>query len=311
MFGLLLASLVAGLATTLYAAYHFHRLAHYGVLANLLAMFVVSVAVMPMGILGVVAMPFGFDGVFWHLMGGGIDWMVWVAQWVGSLPGAVGRIQAFGTGPLLVGTAGMLLICLLRTPLRLSGAALVLGVSLWAVTSPRPDVLVADDGQTVAIRGPDGRLSVLRSSRDTFAVKEWLAAGADARTPKDASLNTGVTCDAIGCIGRLADGRLASMALEVEAFAEDCARAAVVVSARGAPSSSCAATLVDRGVWRTHGAIALRWSGQHFEQGVTLPSGYQRPWTRVTVSAVAVGQGANQPAPRDASPRSEFLEADD
>ncbi|MGA7333666.1 MAG: hypothetical protein WBX77_18325, partial [Pseudolabrys sp.] len=89
-----------------------------------------------------------------------------------------------------------------------------------------------------------------------FAVKEWLAAGADARTPKDAILNTGVTCDAIGCIGRLADGRLASIALEVEAFAEDCARAAVVVSARGAPSSSCAATLVDRGVWRTHGAIA-------------------------------------------------------
>ncbi|HVQ82692.1 MAG TPA: hypothetical protein VMS82_22640 [Pseudolabrys sp.] len=120
-----------------------------------------------------------------------------------------------------------------------------------------------------------------------------------------------MTCDAIGCIGRLADGRLASMALEVEAFAENCARAAVVVSARGAPSSSCAATLVDRGVWRTHGAIALRWSGQQFEQGVTLPSGYRRPWTRVTVSAVAVGQGANQPAPRDASPRWEFLEADD
>jgi competence protein ComEC len=310
LFGLLLASLVAGLATTLYAAYHFHRLAHYGVLANLLAMFVVSVAVMPMGILGVVAMPFGFDGVFWHLMGGGIDWMVWVAQWVGSLPGAVGRIPAFGTGPLLVGTAGMLLICLLRTPLRLSGAALVLGVSLWAITSPRPDVLVADDGQTVAIRGPDGRLSVLRSSRDTFAVKEWLAAGADARTPKDASLNTGVTCDAIGCIGRLADGRLASMALEVEAFAEDCARAAVVVSARGAPSSSCAATLVDRGVWRKHGAIASG-AANTSSKASHFPSGYQRPWTRVMVSAVAVGQGANQPAPRDASPRSEFLEADD
>ncbi|MGC1590226.1 MAG: hypothetical protein WA770_08905 [Pseudolabrys sp.] len=50
-----------------------------------------------------------------------------------------------------------------------------------------------------------------------------------------------MTCDAIGCIGRLADGRLASMALEVEAFAENCARAAVVVSAREAPTSSCAA----------------------------------------------------------------------
>ena len=93
IFGLLLASLVAGLATTPYAAYHFHRLAPYGVLANLLAMPVVSVVVMPMGILGVVSMPFGFDGVFWHLMGEGIDWMVWVAQWVGSLPGAVGRMR--------------------------------------------------------------------------------------------------------------------------------------------------------------------------------------------------------------------------
>ena len=76
--GLLLASLVAGLATTPYAAFHFHRLAPYGVLANLLAMPVISVLVMPMGILGVVTMPFGFDAVFWRLMGDGIDWMIWV-----------------------------------------------------------------------------------------------------------------------------------------------------------------------------------------------------------------------------------------
>ena len=58
---LLYASLIAGLATTPYAAFHFHRLAPYGVLANLLAMPVVSVWVMPMGILGLIAMPFGFD----------------------------------------------------------------------------------------------------------------------------------------------------------------------------------------------------------------------------------------------------------
>jgi len=41
--GLVVVSLLAGFATTLYAAYHFHRLAPYGVLANLLAMPVVSV----------------------------------------------------------------------------------------------------------------------------------------------------------------------------------------------------------------------------------------------------------------------------
>ncbi|RYE71571.1 MAG: ComEC/Rec2 family competence protein, partial [Oxalobacteraceae bacterium] len=65
---LALASLVAGLATMPYAAFHFHRAAPFGVLANLLAMPVVSFWVMPSGLFGLLAIPFGFDGVFWRMM---------------------------------------------------------------------------------------------------------------------------------------------------------------------------------------------------------------------------------------------------
>ncbi|MGA9035972.1 MAG: ComEC/Rec2 family competence protein [Pseudolabrys sp.] len=308
--GLILASLVAGLATTPYAAYHFHRLAPYGVLANLLAMPVVSAVVMPMGILGLLAMPFGFDAVFWRLMGDGIDWMIGVSLWVSNLPGAVGRMQAFGAGPLLIGTAGLLLICLLRTPLRWSGTILVFAAGLWAVLTPRPDVLIAGDGQAAAFRGPNGRLSVLHSNRDSFAIKEWLAADADARQPKDPTLGDGVNCDAIGCIGRLGDGRLISMVLGPEAFAEDCARAAVVVSLREAASPNCAATLVDRNVWRAGGAVTLRWKADQFEQTVTLPPRYDRPWGHGGSSAA----GRAQPlmvAPGDTTPRPQDLDAED
>ena len=99
---------------------------------------VVSVLVMPAGILGVLALPFGFDGLFWRLMGEGIDWMIAVALWVTSLPGAVGHMRAFGTGALLLATAGLLLLCLLRTPLRWSGAVLVAVATLWAVTDAAP-----------------------------------------------------------------------------------------------------------------------------------------------------------------------------
>src|SRR6201999_1667969 len=73
---LALTSLVAGFATTPYAAFHFHRVTPYGVLANLLAMPVVSVLVMPAGMLCLLAVPFRFDGVFWQLMGIGVDWMI-------------------------------------------------------------------------------------------------------------------------------------------------------------------------------------------------------------------------------------------
>jgi hypothetical protein len=72
---LILASLVAGFATMPYAAYHFHRLAPYGVLANLLAMPVISALSMPAGLVALVAMPFGFDAPLWRLMGVGIDWI--------------------------------------------------------------------------------------------------------------------------------------------------------------------------------------------------------------------------------------------
>jgi competence protein ComEC len=307
--GLILASLIAGLATTPYAAFHFHRVAPYGVLANLLAMPVVSVLVMPMGILGVLTMPFGFDVVFWRLMGEGIDWMIWVALRVTSLPGAVGHMRAFGTGPLLLATAGLLLLCLLRTPMRWSGAALVVAATFWAVNVPQPDVLVAGDGRAAAIRGKDGRLAVLSSGRDTFAVKEWLAADGDGRLPADKSLRDGVRCDAIGCIGTLADGRLVSMVLNIEAFAEDCTRAAVVLSARQAPGD-CAAKLVDRRAWWAYGATALRWSGTRFEETYAQPSGYDRRWARAPRGS-ETAPPQTQTAPRDATPRAEDLEPGD
>jgi competence protein ComEC len=309
--GLVLASLVAGLATTPYAAFHFHRLAPYGVLANLLAMPVVSAWVMPMGILGVLALPFGFDAPFWQMMGWGLDWMMAVALWVASLPGAVGRTAAFGTGPLLLVTAGILLVCLLRTRLRWHGAGLILIAALWAVATPRPDVYVDRDGQAAALRGADGRLSILNGGRDTFAIKEWLAADADARSPRDESLKAGVRCDDIGCIVHLPDGRLASMVLSVEAFAEDCARAALVVSPRPFPGASpgdCHALLLDRRTRAGQGAITLYRSGEGFTLRAARPRGYERPWApaqRETQRAPV------RPASRDATPRSEDLEAGD
>lgn len=107
------------------------------------------------------------------------------------------------------------------------------GATVWAVFTSQPDVLITGDGQSAAFRGGDGRLSVVHVGRDSFAVKEWLAADADARTPKDATLSNGVTCDAIGCIGKLGDGRLISMVLGIEAFAEDCARAHRTTIGRG------------------------------------------------------------------------------
>src|SRR6201998_209517 len=130
---LMLASLVAGLATTPYAAFHFHRVTPYGVLANLAAMPVVSALVMPAGLLGLLAMPFGLDGVFWWLMGVGIDWMIVVTKWVAALPATIARRAAFGIGPLIAASVGIVLLGMLRTPLRWSGAIVLTLSVVWAL----------------------------------------------------------------------------------------------------------------------------------------------------------------------------------
>jgi competence protein ComEC len=64
----------------------------------------------------------------------------------------------------------------LHTPLRWSGTFVATGAIAWALAITQPDILVAGDGQTAAFRGKDGRLVVLRAGRDSFAIKEWLAA---------------------------------------------------------------------------------------------------------------------------------------
>jgi len=278
---LLLASLVAGFATTPYAAFHFHRIAPYGVLANLGAMPVVSALVMPAGMFGLAAMPFGFDGVFWWLMGIGIDWMIVVARWVADLPGAIGHMAAFGIGPLILASLGMILIGVLRTPLRWSGAVMLVLAATWAVSATRPDILISGGGRSVAVRGRDGHLHLMQIAKDIFLVKEWLAADADPRSASDPSLTDGVSCDETGCVVPMADGALVAQALQPEALADDCARAMLIVTTRQAPQP-CAAAVIDRARLHPQGALALTRKANEFSVDAVRSKGLDRPWSPAT-----------------------------
>jgi competence protein ComEC len=282
---LALASLVAGLATTPYAAFHFHRVTPYGVLANLAAMPVVSALVMPAGMLGLLAMPFGFDGVFWWLMGLGIDWMIAVTRWVADLPGAIGRMAAFGIGPLIASSMGIILLCLLRTPLRWSGAGVLTISVAWALMVPQPDILISSDGHNVGVRGQDGRLHLMRTGKDAFLIKEWLAADADPRGPADPSLADGVSCDEAGCVAQMGGGGLVALALKPEALGDDCERAALLVTTQQAPPS-CRSPVIAGDRLRGHGAMALWRTRDGFAVAAIRPKALDRPWSPTVAGTV-------------------------
>jgi competence protein ComEC len=156
-------------------------------------------------------------------------------------------------------------------------------------------------------------LHLMRSAKDAFLVKEWLAADADPRGPAEASLAEGVSCDGAGCVTQLPDGAFVSLALQPDALADDCARAALIVTARQ-PPSNCAAPVITLERLRRRGTLALRRTRDGFAINAVKPNGFDRPW-----APALAGEGESEPdilrpaAPRavDATPSEADLQSED
>jgi competence protein ComEC len=174
MIGVFMTSLIGGLSTALYSVEHFHRLAAWGLPANLLAMPVISFIVMPAGLLALVLMPFGLDWLPLAVMGYGLDIVIAIAKWAASLGGdwMVGRIPAW----LFIGmTIGLLVLALMRSRLRFAGAALgavLLLVYLPMPAAPRPDLVVFEDGSLVGLVD-EKHIAVSESRPSAFIAEQW------------------------------------------------------------------------------------------------------------------------------------------
>ena len=241
--GIIMTSLVGSLATLPFALFHFGRAAHYAVLGNLLAMPVIGFWVMPCAALAVALMPLGWDAPALHAMGAGIDVMVAMGRWVSGLPGAVSQVAAMPVAALVAVALGGLWLVIWRTRRRWWGLVPVaLGVVL-AMTARAPDMLVAPDAVTIAIRGDDGHLHLVRKPKDRFIAQEWLRRDGDGRDIADAIGMPGLRCDGVGCAVKR--NVQIAMSMRPEALAEDCARAQVLISAVAANCKG-PAVLIDK-----------------------------------------------------------------
>lgn len=277
-------SMVAGLATAPFAAYHFNRFADYGVAANVIVTPIVSFVIMPAGVLGLLLMPFGLEGLPLAVMEKGIDAMLGVAHWVASWPGAT---QAVGTWPIeaLVAIAiGGIWIAVWRSAWRWFGCVPVaVGLALPLFVN-LPDVIIASDGDNVAVRDASGKLHLLSPRRGRFDAEIWLRRDGDEREVADVAKDDGggFVCDSAGCVASIRGdlARVIAVARSPEAAAEDCATATVLVDLSRGWRQPCAgpALVVTSKMLRTEGAMAARLIEGGVEwQSVARDRG-DRPW---------------------------------
>src|SRR5262249_27634649 len=95
------------------------------------------------------------------------------AEWVSMFPGAVTYHPATAFPFLIAAALGGLWLCLWQNKWRWLGLVPVIIGTLGFLVTPRPDILIDDDGVTVAVRAPDGNLIVRSKNMDDFDVLVW------------------------------------------------------------------------------------------------------------------------------------------
>ncbi len=171
---ILASSAIAGLATAPFAAAHFNIFASYGLIANLLAIPAMGFVVMPGAMLAAILVPFGAEALGLFIMGQGIDWILWVAQFVSQMEGGVRLVPMPGPWVVPLFVTGGLMLFLGPGRVVRSGAMLPLMASavFWA-GSDRPDVLISQTGALIGVRTAEG-LVLSKERGESFAAENWL-----------------------------------------------------------------------------------------------------------------------------------------
>ncbi|HUY68750.1 MAG TPA: ComEC/Rec2 family competence protein, partial [Alphaproteobacteria bacterium] len=166
-------SLIATIATTPFAIYHFQTFCFYGFAANTLAIPLTSFWVMPCILLAYITAPFGWDGLFLKGAGAGLGLVIRIALTVSNWPFALLHMPAMPAAALAAMTLGGLWICLWRRRWRWLGLAPILLGALYPFYTVQPDFLVAPDGGTWAARLEDGRFAVPNLRHEKFVIEQW------------------------------------------------------------------------------------------------------------------------------------------
>lgn len=271
-------SLVAGFATGGFALLHFGRIARYGLLANMIAMAVFP-AVMAMGVISLLVMPLGLDRWPLWAMSELLQFMLWTAEWVSGLPGAVDTVKASPPETLALYGLGFALACLARLRLALVGGALMcVGLIFWSA-QPTYDLRIDEKGRVSLLSEAGGLTSNMRADR--FGREQFARASGDPGQSWSGYDDADIPCDALGC--RLTiDDVVISVVEEASEVPDACEDSDIVIlperDAGPVGRRGCSAILIDARRLRGTGGLHLRTDDLSSLTPILPEQRGNRPW---------------------------------
>ena len=158
-------TLIASAATTLFSINSFNQLTLNSLLANLVAVPLMSFFVMPLAVISLFSMPFGLNQSIIPAFGYGVDLLIRIAENISQLPGSFFVMPTPSPEVMAIFVFAGLLITLVHHKIRNFGwICLIVGLICYQL-QPLPDLLIAPHGKTVGIKIGD---TVCFSSRKYF-----------------------------------------------------------------------------------------------------------------------------------------------
>jgi len=164
-FGTLAATFIAGLATAPFAIYHFNQYANYSMLANLIVAPVTSFIIMPSVALTCILFFFGLEKLSLWILNYGIEFLVYIANWISHLPKALVMLPNMSIETLMLFVIGLFWLCLWQQKWRFFGVIpIIIAIGLLLIT-PKPDLIIDAHTGIILLRSSDGNLVRTESKR--------------------------------------------------------------------------------------------------------------------------------------------------
>jgi competence protein ComEC len=272
-------SLVAGFATGGFALLHFGRIAHYGLLANMLAMAVFPL-IMTMGILALLVMPLGLEAWPLWMMSQLLTFMLWVADWVSAMPGAVGTVRASQPWVIALFGFGFAISCITkRLPVLFGLGLMILAVLLWSQATIY-DVRVDRQGR-VSLLSPQYGAVTSNLRADRYGRDQFARASGSPDQQWTGFRDVNIPCDALGCRVRIGNTIISLIEAPSE-VGDACQTSDIVILAerRAGPVArrGCNVPLFDRRDLSRTGGIHIQSDDPSMWVPVISEQRRARPW---------------------------------
>ncbi len=227
--GIALTSIIAGVATAPFASWHFHQIALYSLIGNLMAMPVFTFLVMPFLFLGILLYPLGLEAPFWWLAGFGLDIIQGAALATSEFPGAILSIKHAPEITLILQATGLVIFCIGGKWLRFTGVLLVAIGLFLHVRTPVPDIWIGQNGGVILAKNGEHKTPLVFGKPNQFALKEFMQTSGVANVNTMAlSQDIKAQCDQYGCTYQLGENRLA-IQTSMEELVDACQWADMVI----------------------------------------------------------------------------------